>query len=165
MGVNEVSPIGEGWANWTFLVDGTLIVRFPRNAEIADATRRELRLLPELGRHVSFAVPIPKMVGEWAGQPFFAYEHIKGRPLSPDDLSIATAIGRLLEELHSFPVTRVAEILGAPAPAVAWRERYLELWPVVEQFALPELDQSTADTVKSSYSHMVEHPPELRLSR
>ena len=158
--VEEVNPIGGGWANWTFLVDGTLIVRFPRSAAIADATSRELRLLPELARRLSFAVPTPTIVGEWAGRPFFAYQHIRGRPLHPDDLSIATAVGRMLDELHSFPVSRAAELLGTPAPAVAWRERYQELWPIVEEVALPELDQHTADAVKSTYSRMVEHPPD-----
>lgn len=157
----EVNPIGDGWANWTFLIDGTLIVRFPRSSEIADATRRELRLLPELARHLSFAVPNPKIVGEWAGQPFFAYERIGGRPLGPEDRSIATALGLMLDELHSFPVIRAAELLGTPPPAVAWSEHLQELWPVVEQIALPQLDQLTSDMVKSSYSRMVEHPPDF----
>ena len=159
--VKEVNPIGDGCANWTFLIDGTLIVRFPRNSEIADATRRELRLLPELVRHLSFAVPNPKIVGEWAGRPFFAYERIEGRPLRPEDLSIATALGLMLDELHSFPVIRAADLLEAPSPAVAWGEHYQKLWPVVEQIVVPELDLLTGDTVKRSYSRMVEHPPDF----
>lgn len=152
-------PIGDGWANWTFLIDEHLVVRFPRNDEIAEATRRELALLPELAHHVSFAVPSPAIVGEWAGSPFFAYEQIDGRPLGASNGAVAVDLGRMLADLHSFPVDRAATLLGAPPPAYAWREHYEALWPVVEAAAIPELDRRTAEAVRRAFSAMLEHPP------
>jgi aminoglycoside 2''-phosphotransferase len=154
-----VRPIGDGWANWTFLVDGHLVVRFPRNPEVGDATRRELRLLPALRSHVSFAIPEPTVVGEHGGLPFFGYESIDGRALRAGDGPAAGAIGRVLAELHRFPVDRAAELLGSPPPGRAWRDRYESLWPVVEQVALPELDPATADEVRWRYAGIVEAPP------
>jgi aminoglycoside phosphotransferase (APT) family kinase protein len=155
----QVRAVGDGWANWTFLVDDTLIVRFPRNPEVAQATRRELRILPAISDHVSFAVPVPTVEGEWAGHPFFGYEAIAGRPLHAADRSQAQALGRMLAELHSFPAERAADLLGAPAPRHAWQDRYEQLWPVVEQVALPQLDDPTADAVRRNYSRMVGDPP------
>jgi aminoglycoside phosphotransferase (APT) family kinase protein len=156
---SDVRAVGDGWANWTFLVDDALIVRFPRRAEVAAATRRELSLLPALSRHVSFAVPVPTVTGEWDGRPFFLYRRIEGRPLGEADRELAGPIGRMLVELHSFPVDRAAELLGAPAPHRAWRERHEQLWPLVEEVALPELDQPTAEAVRRSYHAMVGDPP------
>lgn len=156
-----VIPIGDGWANWTFLVDEHLIVRFPRNDEIANATRRELRLLPELAGHVSFAVPSPTVVGEWAGRPFFAYERIDGRPLGASDGAAAADLGRMLAELHSFPADRAATLLGAPPAASAWHDHYEALWPVIEEVAIPELDRRTADLVRRGFAGMLEHTPQF----
>lgn len=61
----------------------------------------------------------------------------------------------------SWTAPEAAELLGAPAPAVAWRDHHQALWPVIEQMALPELDQRTRDTVKSRYRRVVEHPPDF----
>jgi aminoglycoside 2''-phosphotransferase len=156
---HDVLAVGDGWANWTFLVDDTLIVRFPRNPEVAEATRRELRLLPVLGDHVSFAVPVPMVEGEWAGHPFFGYEAVAGRPLREADRSVAPALGRMLDELHSFPAERAADLLGVPSPRRAWQDRYEQLWPAVEQIALPQVDGPTADAVRRGYRRMIEDPP------
>ena len=71
----RVEPVAEqGWASWTFELDGTHIVRFPRNAEIVEAMHREMRVLPALAEHVSFRVPVPLVTTlDW-----FVYEKIPG---------------------------------------------------------------------------------------
>lgn len=152
-------PIGEGWANWTYLIDGQMIVRFPRNDEVAQATRRELCLLPALQDHVSFEVPVPTVVGSWAGRPFFGYTLIEGRPLCGADQALAPALGEMLAELHDFPVEQAAELLGSPRAVTAWQERYQGLWQTIAEVALPELDRALADAVKRGFSEMVERPP------
>lgn len=155
----EVEPIGDGWANWTFLVDKRLVVRFPRNDEVADATRRGLRLLPALSSRVHFAVPVPAVVGDWDDRPFFGYELLEGRPLSEADLRVAPALGEMLAELHAFPIGAAAELLGTTPPENAWQEHYEQLWPVIEEVVLPELDPPLARSVRRNFSRMVEHPP------
>jgi aminoglycoside phosphotransferase (APT) family kinase protein len=159
--VESVVPIGDGWANWTFLVDERRIVRFPRNDSVAAATRRELVLLPELARHVSFAVPSPTIVGEWAGRPFFAYERIEGRPLDGTDADVAGSLGHMLAELHSFPVDRAASLLGAPPATRAWHDHYQALWTEVEEVAIPELDDRAAEAVRRAFGSMLEHTPQF----
>ena len=54
---HDVVAIGDGWASWTFELDGRRIVQFPRNASVARGHERERAILPALAEHVSFAVP------------------------------------------------------------------------------------------------------------
>ena len=162
----RVEPILGGWSSWTFDLDGTHVVRFPRHDDIAAATRRELALLPELARHVSFAVPEPTQVGTWAGHPFFAYRRISGRGLRAGDASPAlfAQLRRALAELHSFPVDRAVHLLGVGPPEQAWRAHYERLVPIVEQHALPVLDIALADRVRRELAAFVEWADEVPTS-
>lgn len=156
-----IRPIEGGWANFTFELDGERIVRFPRNDSVALATMRELRLLPELAATLTFPVPVPTHVGRWRGRPFFAYERIEGTPLvalaHPADL--AEMMGRALAELHAFPVDRAAELLASGPPATSWWSGFEDLWSVVEEVALPELDVDVADDVRRHYLGLLHDPP------
>ena len=155
----RMTEIVGGWANWTFELDGSLIVRFPRNDSVALATHRELNLLPALARHVSFAVPEPTHVGTWNDRPFFAYRRIDGRALRAGD--DPAPVGRMVAELHAFPVERAAELLRVGPPSRAWRDRYVDFWPLVEEVALPEMDAALADEVRRRYHAMVDDPPDF----
>lgn len=141
-----VSPVAEqGWASWTYVVDGRWIARFPRNDEISDATRRELRLLPALARHVSFRVPEPVV---W-GDDWFAYELIPGRGLrAGDDIDAAL---EMIDELHTFPVELARSLLQRPSRIDAFAATKAAF--VAE--ALPALP---ADLV-SEVAFLMEPPP------
>jgi len=154
----RAEPILGGWASWTFDLDGEHIVRFPRHDDVAAAARRELALLPELTVDLSYAVPNPTQVGVRRERPFFAYPRIPGRPLHADDASPATfeRLREALGELHTFPVDRAAELVGAGSPEGAWRRHYDRLWPIIEQHALPVIEPSVADEVRVAFSAFVE---------
>lgn len=149
----RVEPVLGGWANFTFELDGCWMVRFPSSEGVAQSTRRELRLLPELGRFVDFAVPSPVATGEWRGWPFFTYRKLVGRPLTAADDSAATRtrLAQILRQLHSFPLSRATELLGVDDAKAAWRRRYEALWPLVESTALPELPADLAEQVTAGY--------------
>ena len=160
-----VTPILGGWANWTFDLDGTTIVRFPRNDSVALATHRELSLLPELAAAVAgvFEVPTPTHVATWRDRPFFAYPRLDGTPLpAADDRSTAAAprlLGEALSALHAFPVERAAHLLRLGPPESVWRHRYEDLWEVVAGVALPEMDTALADEVRRRYHQLLDDPP------
>ena len=59
----RIEPVLGGWANFTFELDGSWMVRFPSNEGVAESTRRELRLLPELERTVASRSPPPSRRG------------------------------------------------------------------------------------------------------
>lgn len=117
----NVTPVVGGWANFTFDLDGELMVRFPSSEGVAESTQRELRLLPSLGRAVDFAIPQPVQVGEWNGWAFFTYRKISGRPLQPADDSprLRSRLAEILGQLHSFPIATAAELLGVSDPITA----------------------------------------------
>ena len=153
----RVEPVLGGWANFTFEIDGCWMVRFPSNEGVAGSTGRELRLLPELGRFVDFAIPSPVATGKWRGWPFFTYRKLVGRPLSAadDSAAIRTRLAHILRQLHSFPLSRATDLLGVDEAGVAWRRRYEDLWSLVESTALPELPIELAEQVGAAYRSFV----------
>jgi len=162
----EIKPIEGGWANWTFDLDGQLIVRFPRNDSVALATHRELALLPELAPALSFAIPAPSHAGTWRDRPFFAYPRVAGDAFS-DAFSdghapapaFAHALAAMLAELHAFSLERAAHLLRVGRPDTAWLARYEDLWPTVRDVALPEMDRELAEEVARRYHRLIDDPP------
>lgn len=53
--VDAVEYLAEGWDSTVFTVNGELVFRFPKRADVAAQLRRELRLLP---------APIPRFLYE-----------------------------------------------------------------------------------------------------
>ena len=136
-----VEPIVGGWASWTFELDGELIVRFPRNADIVEAMHREMRLLPALASHVSFRVPVPTH----ATDDWFVYEKIPGRAFEMgDDEAGARA---MIDELHTFPVDAARQLLQRPT----WTEQFAWQWELFSEVALPTLPPELVDRVTESY--------------
>jgi len=157
-----ITPILGGWANWTFELDGTAIVRFPRNDSVALGTHRELLLLPELTAHTTaFEAPNPTHVGTWGDRPFFVYSRINGTALSVIDrpTEYSGIIGAALRDLHAFPVDRAATLLRLGPTETAWRYRYEDLWEIVSTTALPEMNSQLADDVRRHYHGLVGDPP------
>ena len=133
-----VEPVADqGWASWTFELDGRCMVRFPRNAEIVEAMHREMRLLPALATHVSFRVPEPVHVtDDW-----FVYEKIPGRPFRRgDDLDAALA---MIDELHTFPVEDARRLLQRPSRI----ESFAATRTMFEAEVFPLLDDALIERV------------------
>src|SRR4051794_25622791 len=97
----DVVALGDGWASWTFEIDGGRIVQFARNAQVERGHERERAILPALAQHVSFAVPSLEVWDSRDGLPFHVYEKLPGAALTADTLDFAV-VGRMLRELHSF---------------------------------------------------------------
>lgn len=145
---NTVVSVGNGEASWTFELDRTLIAQLPRNEVVAASHARARRLLPELARSVSFAVPQPDAVGEWQGLPFHVYEKPSGAALTEDRLG---DVAPMLCELHSFPVDRARELLGDAGTVEEWRTRYQILWRDIAARVLPLLAEPLARQVEHEY--------------
>jgi aminoglycoside phosphotransferase (APT) family kinase protein len=161
----DMVQIRGGEANWTFLVDDNLIVRFPRTEEVAQATAREIALLPRLSRHVSFPVPLPTVIATWNNFPFFGYQRIVGSELRRADLSdkLLTQFGAQLAQLNSFPLDQVPRRSVERSIQTAWHDRYVHLWPQIEEFVFPELDSVLSDLVRQRFWQMLNQPPAFEL--
>jgi aminoglycoside phosphotransferase (APT) family kinase protein len=104
--------IGAGWDNTAYLVNQSLIFRFPRRSAAAPLVETEIQLLPWLAARVPIRIPIPRYRGEpssryrWA---FVGHAMIPGRLLpaarqaDAARAALAAALGRFLAALHRVP--------------------------------------------------------------
>lgn len=135
----RLEPLGEGWDNWAYAVNGRLVFRFPRRAIAAPWMEAESRLLPRIAAHVPLRIPVPTFLGRPARgypYPFAGYEHLPGvtadRARLPADLRARSAgpLGTFLAALHALDIAPrrgetfpVDEIRRADLP---WRAKQIE---------------------------------------
>lgn len=117
----DVRPVGEGWDNAAFLIDGTWLFRFPRRAVAVPLLEREVRVLPRLAPRLPAPIPVPVHVGSPAGGypwPFAGYRALAGREAALAGLddarraALAAPVADLLRALHALP----PDALGEPLP-------------------------------------------------
>ncbi len=119
--VRRISKPREGTSNYAYLVNGTVVFRFPKEQESADDLAREIALLKTLRSRTEVLLPDFEFLGEpcrlfpWR---FGGYRRIVGVPLCPRSLAaaptalreqVAKDVGRFLTTLHSFPLATAAE--------------------------------------------------------
>ena len=109
--------LGRGWDNTAFLIDRTVVFRFPRKPGAVDLLETEARVLPRLARRLPLPIPTP----EWRGEPtelfpwpFLGYRLIAGQPACSVPLSraqrcrIAPMIAEFLAQLHALSISDLA---------------------------------------------------------
>ena len=152
LGAGEVvGPVGEGWFSWTFEVDSEWMVRFPRDDAVATRHAKEQRLLPSLAARADFAVPVPQVLGSWAGRPFSCYRKLPGRPAQVDDLAPEQLAG-LLRSLHAFPADEARRLIGEPGTAEDWAARYWHLKATSDRRVVPLLEPMTAQRLDAAFT-------------
>jgi aminoglycoside 2''-phosphotransferase len=130
IGVLTVRPFGDGWANTTWLVNESLVFRFPKHERVAAATLKEMAVLPILRPALPAAAPDYRYAAPDAlPLPFGGYTLVPGTPLGDTDRTInlgtiAAEVGKFLTALHGFPVA-IAKARGVPGgTAEQWRAEY-----------------------------------------
>ncbi len=117
-----VEPFGVGWDNAAFLVDGSVLFRFPRRRIVAGLIEREIAVLPQIAPHLPVAISTPTFVG--AASPeypwvFAGYELIAGTTACSVALSdearsaLAQPLARFLRALHDV---EPAPLIGQGLP-------------------------------------------------
>ncbi len=111
--VNTIRLLDEGWDNIVYLINETLIFRFPRRECGVFCMENEIALLPYVASQVSFPLSAPQWVGEPSDlypYPFTGYPIIPGKPVADitqsfiTDTQFATILAQWLAELHAIPV-------------------------------------------------------------
>lgn len=109
--------LGEGCDSVAVEVNGRLVFRFPKRADVEEQLAIESRILPLLARTSPVAIPVFQFFGEPSGdwpRRFVGYPKLPGHPALQDDgvagppLHLAPAIGQFLTWLHAFPVEEAA---------------------------------------------------------
>ncbi len=113
----RVEPLGEGWDNTVFSVNGAWVFRFPRRQVAVPLLEAELRVLPALPA-LPLPVPLPELRGTASERfpwPFAGYRLLPGitadRAALTDAQRCAAArpLGKFLRALHAVPSS-----LGGP---------------------------------------------------
>jgi len=119
----SISEIGVGWDNNAYLVNGSLVFRFPRRMIAVPLIETEIGLLPWLAPQLPLRIPVPIYFGSPSRTypcPFAGHRMIPGRtllaaPLSDSDRkALARPLARFLASLHSIS-TDQAKAVGVPA--------------------------------------------------
>lgn len=118
----RLEPLGEGWDNTAFRVNGAFVFRFPRRAAAAHLIEKEAEFLPRLEAHLP--LPVPRI--RWLGEPADGYPYrFSGYPLLPgvtacrvpladtDRGALAEPLAAFLRVLHGIPVD-AAEMESLP---------------------------------------------------
>lgn len=109
----RLESLGEGWDNTAYLVNESLVFRFPRRDVAVPLTETESRVLPLLAPHLPVAVPSPEWKGVPEGRypwPFFGYRMLPGRTADRAELddasraALARPLAGFLAALHAIPV-------------------------------------------------------------
>jgi len=109
----RLTTLGAGWDNAAFLINDTLVFRFPLRQALASLLLREAEILPRLTPHLPLPVPNPEYIGvPTTAYPFaFAgYRFLPGRtadqqpPSMPGRTDLAHALAKFLAALHRIPL-------------------------------------------------------------
>jgi len=124
----QLTPIGEGWDNTAYLVNGEWVFRFPRRTIAVSLLETEGRVLPALASRLPYPIPTPVWFGrpdatyKW---PFLGYRRLDGHVVSDVDLdddaraALAAPLARFLRALHDVPLVE-AQAWGVPPDAFGY---------------------------------------------
>jgi aminoglycoside phosphotransferase (APT) family kinase protein len=126
--VRSIAKLGEGLDNVAYEVNGELILRKSKEAELAirgESTRREAALLAVVSGLSTLPVPEPIFADVEAG--VIAYFKLPGLPLMEHPVAeparLAASLGGFLSRLHQAPVEKMEELAPRDTyPPTAWRE-------------------------------------------
>ena len=117
--VEAVDHLGSGWTSDAYLVDGHLVVSFPRNAELTKWMGLDEAILSMVHSSIGSVVRVPKISLKGEGgahfpHPFVGYELIPGvgadDPRAPDSEGLVADLGKVLTHVHSIPLISATRI-------------------------------------------------------
>lgn len=122
--IETLEQIGEGWDNKVFLINQTIIFRFPHRKVAVELIERENKVLGSIHKRFELQIPNPEYIGKPAEAypyPFQGYQKIVGEPGCRVQLSEKEKFNSLiklasfLKTLHSIRA-KEAFALGAHDP-------------------------------------------------
>jgi len=118
-----IRPLGQGWDNAAFVVNGSYVVRFPRRSIAAQLIATECAILPMLAPLLPLVIPAPTIRGEPSAAfpwPFAGYRLLPGESLSalrPSDAACEALVGPLGAFLRALHAVDAGPALAAGLPA------------------------------------------------
>ena len=155
LGLDPFEPVAGGWTCDTYLAGGAWMVQLPRSPYAEERLRRQIELLPELGREVSSAVPAPELVSlDPVCMVYRAIEGVRCDAITADGMW-PERLGRFCYDLHMTP----PEFLGMRATsAAAVRDARFEGWSRLRDAAEPYLASGEVGATSSAIEAIFADP-------
>ena len=106
--LRSLELLAEGWDNTVWLADGRWVFRFPRRTIAVAGVAREMAFLPALAPRLPLPIPVPRFLGEPAGEfpwPYFGAALVPGREIADapdgDRRAWARPLAEFLRALHA----------------------------------------------------------------
>ncbi|MCK4757496.1 MAG: phosphotransferase [Thermoplasmata archaeon] len=140
----------QGWDSFVARVNETHIFRFPTRPRVIRQLGFEIIILPELAKRLP--IPIPNFDHIWHGdderpQMFVGYPMIQGTVLSRTPpfeparkKELASLLGRILIDIHTFPIEKALEAGMKPATPQTWRKDHENMQTRHEKSSFPLMD-------------------------
>jgi aminoglycoside phosphotransferase (APT) family kinase protein len=164
--MQSIRFLAAGWDSAAWEVNGGLIFRFPKRAEVATWLRYEIALLPLLSPMLPVPLPHFTYVAEPSTAfpyPFVGYRKLPGVPLTDAPIArieperLVSQIGAFLTALHRFPVTH-AVACGVPnASPEAWRAQYATMLTELRTL-FPRMTPAERDRTERLFAAFLENP-------
>ncbi len=109
----HIRLLGVGWDNTAFIVDETMIFRFPRRQIAVSLLEEEWKFLPKIANYLPLPIPYPNWRGCASAQfpwPFSGYLLVAGSTACHENLSeenrrlLVKPIAHFLKKLHAIPL-------------------------------------------------------------
>ncbi|MHB8645264.1 MAG: phosphotransferase family protein [Thermomicrobiales bacterium] len=164
--------LAEGWDSAVWEVNGDLVFRFPKRAEVATWLRIEIALLPVLGP--TLPAPVPHFAYVAAGTdafpyPFVGYRKLPGLSLADTPAAtimserLVAQIGGFLTALHRFPTDR-ALACGVPdASPQSWRAQYLTMLAALRAL-FPRMTPPERTRTEALFATFLDDPAHFRFT-
>lgn len=164
-----LEPLGTGWDNAAYTVNGRWVFRFPRRQIAAGLLENEARLLPRLAPHLPLRIPEPV----WHGRPedpypypFAGYALLPGDtacevPWTPEErLRNAAVLGRFLAALHGLAVDEETRARG-PGDELGRADLHKRAPMILERLEKLEAEGAEVDgaAVRAWVSRLKDTPP------
>jgi len=113
LAVNTIGLLDEGWDNLVYLVNESIIFRFPRREFGVMCMENEIMLLPFIATQVDFPLSTPKWIGHPIASypyPFAGYQMLAGQAVSDNGSELmnhsgfAVTLASWLRALHAIPI-------------------------------------------------------------
>ncbi|MFK9092767.1 phosphotransferase family protein [Bacillus salipaludis] len=171
MKINHIMQLGEGWMSRAYLINHEFVFRFPKEKDGAIDTEKEIKVLPNLKKHLSLNIPEFIYCGKQDnGYPFVGYRLLPGESMdeqlfctlpSETKNKIAHQVAEFMDQISSFSVEQAKNL---NIPEKNFYQYYLETFNEVKEKAFTKINQDMQTYISFQFETYLENKNHFRYS-
>ncbi|WP_235439958.1 phosphotransferase family protein [Paenibacillus sp. DMB20] len=174
--INHIEPYTHGQNNDVFLVNQSVVFRFPKYTDGMKQLQTETELLVAVGPYITLPIPNPiyqSFKENEVGKAFMGYHCIPGSPLWKEDLlgiendeilsGIASQLVTFLQELHNIPQEAIPSFYKQNQTPI--RPYFEGLYQNIKLKLYPWMRPEARQTVSNQFEHFLDGAAHLHAER